>query len=191
MRTSRYEALAKIQDTIIVQDTCLYGYKIPPYSRARRYSICTGSRKLFEHASRCCGTPHFVSHYGTSSIVDPLYHCCTWPSGAMASTTQRTLAACVLLACWLCQPCLGFLGSFPCSVVVGTAKGRRTLQRQRVVERTASVRRDVARRGRGTTRTSRTSASVESMVASPDELWQSYLGALEAAPLLTKVWHSL
>jgi len=85
---------------------------------------------------------------------------------------RRSVTAYILLVCWSCQQCSGFLGA----------------------PRQSSVYRKHDRLSGGHVRSLGVPLSPSSrpretrMMAAPAELWDSYLHALEAAPLLTKVW---
>lgn len=88
----------------------------------------------------------------------------------MALPCRRNVAACILVLCWSCQQCVGFIG---CAPLRPARHGVSTTRKH-------ETRQD---RGRGPS----SPATATRMVAAPAELWDSYLHALDAAPLLTKV----
>lgn len=111
----------------------------------------------------------------------------------MKPAHRQSVASCVLLAFWSCQPCLGFLGSLPCSATIGRSAQhqQRSFQKH---ERFGESRRQghSSNHGGGATARHRGSpVGLLVMIAAPADLWHSYLGALETAPLLTKVGPSL
>ncbi|CAN0097989.1 unnamed protein product [Ectocarpus sp. 4 AP-2014] len=77
---------------------------------------------------------------------------------------RRFITACTLLACWSCQRCSGFVSSPLRSALLSPVGMKQHKHDDRSIRR------------RGGTR----------MAAAPTELWDSYLHALETAPLLTK-----
>lgn len=110
----------------------------------------------------------------------------------MASQRRRSFATCILLACCSCQPCLGFLGSLTSSVAVGKAHKQHFRKHERLAVSTSAFRRSHSHGSSGaTTRHRASSGGLLGMVAAPADLWHWYLGALETAPLLTKVGRPL
>ncbi|CAN0151153.1 unnamed protein product [Pylaiella littoralis] len=96
----------------------------------------------------------------------------------MALTCRRIATTCVLLALCFYRQCSGFLGSAPlCSASAGT-KFRYSSSR-------GALRKHDPAHGECLSALSSSSRGIR-MVAAPAELWDSYLHALEAAPLLTK-----
>lgn len=111
----------------------------------------------------------------------------------MAPACRKSITTCMLLLCWSCQQCLAFLGSAPPPASAGTQKVQyrssssiafrkhdsAQVERLRVLSTSS---RPPSRRS-----PSRSSSTEIRMLAAPVELWDNYLHALEAAPLLTKV----
>lgn len=96
----------------------------------------------------------------------------------MALPCRRAVAACILIVCWSCQQCSGFLGS---ASLHSVRQAVSTTTPTASAFRKHDARKDRCYRPSSPSRATR-------MVAAPVELWDSYLHALDAAPLLTKVW---
>ena len=134
----------------------------------------------------------FVQICSVSELSDGLILLSAASAASMTSQYRRSFATCILLACWSCPPCVGFLGSLPRSAAVGRAHRQRSFQKhERVVVSTSAKRRTHSHSSGATTRHRTSSAGLLGMVAAPADLWQSYLGALDTAPLLSKVGRPL
>lgn len=124
----------------------------------------------------------------TFPAAEALPVCCTDYRPAVHMRTMAgssAITACALtIACWLCQPCSGFVSS-SFSHAAGASRQR--------VQPVVSVQQPTRTLWNGNlsrlarNRRSRGSVGGASILAAPSELWDSYLSALEAAPLLTKV----